>query len=253
MTSSDTAPRVPVVIGRGRVGTSLAAALERRGMPVELRAREDGLSGLDGRLVLLCVPDSEIGAVAGSLAHADSTPGAVGHTSGATGLDVLAVSGAGRLFSVHPLQTIPDGDADLEGCPAAIAGSDAEGLAFARELAETAGMVPFEVPEQDRAAYHAAASIASNFLVTLEQSAAELMDAIGVPGPRDVLAPLVRRSLENWLERGPAALTGPIARGDEATVEAHRRAIAEIRPDLAELYETLAKRTRLMAGTGGPR
>ena len=79
-------------------------------------------------------------------------------------------------------------------------------------------MVPFDVPEESRAAYHAAAAIASNFLVALETSAEELLEAAGVEDARELLAPLVLRTAANWAERGAAALTGPIARGDEATV-----------------------------------
>ena len=90
-------------------------------------------------------------------------------------------------------------------------------------------MRPFEVPEESRAAYHAAAAIASNLLVALEESAAELLARLGVEDARELLAPLVLRTAANWAERGPDALTGPIARGDEATVERHRAALAETR------------------------
>ena len=94
----------------------------------------------------------------------------IGHTSGASTL--AALEGATRAgispFSLHPLQTIPDGSADLVGAPAAVAAADEEGLALARALAVNLGMTPFEVPEDSRGAYHAAAAIASNFLVALE-------------------------------------------------------------------------------------
>ena len=146
----------------------------------------------------------------------------VGHLSGATALDALAPArerGA-EAFSLHPLQTIPDGDADLTGAPCAVSGSSAAALRLAERLAERLGMRPFEVPEERRAAYHAAASIASNLLVALEESAAELLDRIGIEDARELLAPLVLRTAANWAERGPEALTGPIARGDAATVRA---------------------------------
>ena len=90
--------------------------------------------------------------------------------------------------------------------------------------------------------------MASNFLVTLEQSAAELLGGIGVENPRQVLAPLVRRSLENWISDGPEALTGPIARGDETTVRRHREALSDRQPRLLPLYDALADATREMAG-----
>jgi len=231
----------------------MAAAARRAGADAELRGREDGLDGLGGRTVLLCVPDSEIEALADRIGATGQTPALVGHTSGATGLDRLAGSGADGLFSVHPLQTVPDGSADLSGCPAAVAGSTAEALAAARELALALGMDPFEVAEEDRATYHAAASIASNFLVTLEQTAAGLLGGIAVEEPRRVLEPLIRRSLDNWIERGPEALTGPIARGDETTVAAHRAALADRDPGLLPFYDALAGRTREIAAEGSPR
>ena len=135
----------------------------------------------------------------------------------------------------------------MRGTPAAIAGSDEAALAFARSLAEALGMRPFEVPEESRAAYHAAAAIASNLLVALEESAAELLERIGVDEARELLAPLVLRTAANWAERGPAALTGPIARGDRATVQRHRVALAETAPELVRLYDALAMRAEAIA------
>ena len=105
-------------------------------------------------------------------------------------------------------------------------------------------MRPFEVPDERRAAYHAAAAIASNFLVALEESAADLLSAAGVGNGRELLAPLVLRTAANWSEHGGAALTGPIARGDEATVARHLAALRELAPELIPLYEALAERTR---------
>ncbi len=109
-------------------------------------------------------------------------------------------------------------------------------------------MRPFEVAEESRAAYHAAAAIASNFLVALEESAGELLARAGVAEPREILAPLVLRSAANWAERGEAALTGPIARGDEETIERHRDAIETLAPELLALYDVLAERTAAIAG-----
>ncbi len=111
-------------------------------------------------------------------------------------------------------------------------------------------MRPFEIPEERRAVYHAAASIASNFLVALEESAADLLADAGAPDARELLAPLVLRTAANWSERGAAALTGPIARGDEATVTRHLEALRETAPELVPLYETLAARTRALRRGG---
>ncbi len=104
-------------------------------------------------------------------------PSLVGHVSGATTLDALAPAAerGAATFSLHPLQTFADGETPVEGMPAAIAGSTEESLSYARALAEALGMRPFAVPEEKRAAYHAAAAMASNLLVALEESAAEVL------------------------------------------------------------------------------
>ena len=235
------------LVGRGRVGRSLATAAERAGIEARLVARDDLETIPPRSAVLLCAPDDAIAAVAHEVASAE--PSLVGHVSGATTLDALAAAtehGAGT-FSLHPLQTFAHGETPVEGTPAAIAGSTQESLVYARSLAEALGMRPFEVPEEKRAAYHTAASMASNLLVALEESAAELLARIGVEDARELLAPLVLRTASNWAERGPAALTGPIARGDHAMVQRHRVALAESAPELVRLYDALAMRAEAMA------
>jgi predicted short-subunit dehydrogenase-like oxidoreductase (DUF2520 family) len=103
-----------------------------------------------------------------------------------------------------------------------------------------------EIADENRAAYHAAASIASNFLVTLEDAAEMLLRTAGAD--RDVLVPLIRATIENWASLGgPAALTGPIARGDEPTVARQREAIVERLPELVPLFDVLCERTREVA------
>ncbi len=253
---SHTEPRDEIVIvGPGRVGRSLAAAAVEAGLRVELIGREElaGRPSLSNRVVLLCVPDDAIASVAARIGQLTEAAPAlrVGHVSGATTLDALAPGGARSRFSLHPLQTFPGPATDLSGCPAAIAGDDADALDATERLARALGMDPFRIAEEDRAVYHAAAAIASNFLVTLEQTATELLGGIAVEHPRRVLAPLVGRTLANWTEQGAAALTGPIARGDERTVATHRAALAERRPDLAGLYDELAARTRAIAADAG--
>lgn len=236
------------VIGAGRVGSSIATAAQRAGAQVRLAGREDALDACRGAgAALLCVPDSAISAAARAIAPAVPPLRFVGHVSGASALEAVSPAGAPGSFSLHPLQTVPDGGADFTGSPCAIAGSDRAALALARKLAELLGMRPFEVREEDRAAYHAAASIASNFLVALEESAAALLDAIGVEDARELLSPLVLRSAANWSERGAAALTGPIARGDEATVARHLEALRARTPELVPLYEALAERAQAVA------
>jgi predicted short-subunit dehydrogenase-like oxidoreductase (DUF2520 family) len=240
------------IIGSGRVGHAIAGAAARAGLAASVAARDD-LDQACGRAeaVLLCVPDTAIAEACGSVVAAARRLRFVGHTSGATGLDALgAATGQGAAaFSIHPLQTIPDGDCDLSGVPAAVSGSDEGALTFADNLAHALGLRPFAVPEESRAAYHAAASIASNFLVALEESAVEVMDRAGIENARELLAPLVLSTAANWAERGPDALTGPIARGDEATVAGHVAALAAANPELLDAYLALAERTRALART----
>ena len=234
------------IVGSGRAGSSLALAAKNAGLDARLAGRDDALEACRGAdAALLCVPDDTITEACQRCATlGDETPTLVGHVSGASTLSVLdAANRAGSAtFSMHPLQTFPDGTTSVAGMPCAIAGSSPAAGRFAEELANALGMRPFEVAEEHRAAYHAAASIASNLLVALEESAAELLARTGVEDARELLAPLVLQTAANWAERGPEALTGPIARGDAATVESHLEAISEIAPELLAAYETLAER-----------
>jgi predicted short-subunit dehydrogenase-like oxidoreductase (DUF2520 family) len=215
------------VIGRGRVGSAVAARLGERG--VELRADV-------ADLVLLAVPDTAIAEVAASL-----EPGPwIAHTSGATPL--AALEPHRRRFSVHPLQTFTRarGAEQLDGAYAAVTGEADEAVAAGFELARLLGLEPFELDDDDRALYHAGAAVASNFLVTIQRAAAELVSAAGAPP--EALEPLMRRTIENGFE-----LTGPIARGDWETVEAHLRAIRERTPELEAFYRVLADATAKVA------
>jgi predicted short-subunit dehydrogenase-like oxidoreductase (DUF2520 family) len=246
-----TNPSLPpvAIVGAGRVGNALARAATATGLRVTLLGRESFEERLaEAEVVLLSVPDGAIEEARDAVDVAAPRLRFLGHTSGATTLTSLANTRA-QAFSIHPLQTVPDGDADLAGAPCAVAGATPEALALAEHLSRALGMRPFEVPEQARAAYHAAAAIASNFLVALEESAAELLREAGIENPRELLAPLVLRSAANWSERGREALTGPIARGDEATIELHLEALAATHPSLLQTYEALAERTRALAAT----
>jgi predicted short-subunit dehydrogenase-like oxidoreductase (DUF2520 family) len=247
----DGAHAVPIaVVGSGRVGRSLARAAIDAGLDASLAGRRDAVAVCErSEIALLCVPDDQIESACETIAVAVPPLRLVGHTSGATPLAALAAArrrGA-ETFGLHPLQTVPDGATSLAGAPCAVSGSSHDARDAAAALAEQLGMKPFALDDERRAAYHAAASMASNFLVALEESAAELLGEIGVDDARELLAPLVLRSAANWAERGGAALTGPIARGDEETVARHLEAIAEVRPELADLYRVLADRTRALA------
>jgi predicted short-subunit dehydrogenase-like oxidoreductase (DUF2520 family) len=234
-------PRHCVVVGAGRMGSALAAALRAAGLEVTgpLRRGERCPQGTD--CVLLCVPDAEIG----KAAQAVPSGLLVGHVSGATTLIPLAPHEA---FSLHPLMTVP---AAFAGAGAAISGTTDRALETARALAQALGMQPFEIADDDRAAYHAAASMASNYLVALEDAAERLLATTGAT--RELLVPLIRTTVENWARDGAQALTGPIARGDEDTVARQRAAVEERTPELLELFDALANSTRELGGTAARR
>ena len=211
------------VIGRGRVGSAVAARLAERG--VELR--EDG-----AELVLLCVPDRAIAEVADSIA-----PGPwVAHVSGATPL--AALEPHSKRLSVHPLQTftLSRGPEQLDGAWAAVTAENVEARSLGWELADTLGLRPFDLDDAARTLYHAGASIASNYIVTLYRAAARLFEDAGAPP--EGLVPLMSRTIENGFE-----LTGPISRGDWAVVDAHLAALHEEHPELEPMYRVLAEAT----------
>lgn len=216
------------VVGAGRLGNALAAALRAAGLTVEGPLRRGEQPSSEAGVVLLCVPDREIGPVAASIA-----PGPlVGHCSGATTLEPL---GSHPGFSLHPLMTIPtDGVETFHGIPCAVAG-DAVAVTLARRL----GLRPITIADTDRAAYHAAACIASNFLVVLEDAAERVGRTAGLT--REDLLPLVRATVENWARLGPDALTGPVVRGDEATIASHREALRARAPELLTVYDAMVE------------
>jgi predicted short-subunit dehydrogenase-like oxidoreductase (DUF2520 family) len=248
-TSLDRPLRVGIV-GPGRVGTALARALRDAGVEVEGPLGRAGRpAGCDA--IVLCVPDGEIEAAAEPVTAAAPF---VGHTSGATPLSALAHAGV-PAFGLHPLQSFAHQGVRFAGAGAAVSGTTPEALAFATELAERLGMRPFEIDDEGRAAYHAAASVASNFLVTLQAAAEAIAAGAGLDreAARALLAPLVRQTAENVAELGPeAALTGPIARGDDATVAAQRAAVEETAPELLDLFDELVRATRALAAQRSP-
>ena len=226
------------IIGRGRMGEALAAALGDAGVAVRGPLGR-GATGEGAAVVLLCVPDREIANAAPLI-----VPGpVVGHVSASAPLELLAPH---ERFGLHPLLSVVGRGAGFAGAACAIDGSTERAVGIARALAHRLGMTPRVVAAEQRALYHAAASAASNFLVTLEGMAERLAAQVGLE--RAALVPLVRATIDNWAARGAsAALTGPIARGDEETAARQRGAVAASAPDLLPLWDALAAGTRELA------
>jgi predicted short-subunit dehydrogenase-like oxidoreductase (DUF2520 family) len=212
------------VIGAGRVGSAVTARLEERG----IGSRDDA------DVVLLCVPDSAIADAARCQTLVMSQW--VAHTSGATPLSALDPHE--RRFGLHPLQsfTRARGPEQLDGAYAAVTAETDEAREVGFELARLLGLEPFSLAEEDRALYHAGAAIASNYLVTLHRAAAEIFEEVGAPV--QALEPLIQGVVDSDFE-----LTGPIARGDWATVDRHLEAIRRRRPRLEPVYRALAEAT----------
>ncbi len=220
------------------MGEALSAALRSAGLRVRGPLGR-GATGAGAEVVLLCVPDREIAAAAQLV-----DPGAlVGHVSASAALTLLEPH---ERFSLHPLLSVLGAGALFRGATCAIDGSTPKAMDTARALAERLGMRARVIPAAQRALYHAAASIAANYLVTVEGMAERVGAHVGLD--RAALAPLVRATLENWISRGStAALTGPIARGDEQTVARQRVAVALAAPHELELWDALERATRQLA------
>lgn len=218
-----------------------------------------------GELLLLAVPDAELASVVSGLAATRAVrPGTiVVHTSGANGIGVLApLTEQGCLpLAIHPAMTFTGSDEDIARLPDTcfgITAADDVGYAIGQSLVLEVGGEPFRVREDARTLYHAALAHASNHVVTIVADALEALrtalwgqellgqqlvdDAPGGIAER-VIGPLTRAAVENTLQRGQAALTGPVARGDADAVAAHLRALAEVDPRLAEAYRTGSLRT----------
>ena len=212
------------VVGHGRLGSAVNARLAERGVIA---------SGADPDLVILCVPDRAIHDVAQSIPVAPW----IAHMSGAVPLSAL--SPHSQRFGLHPLQTfkIGAGPAQFDGASGAVTGESDAACECGRWLAGCLNLRPFDLAEDKRVLYHAGATMASNFLVTLYRASRQLVEAAGAPA--DGLLPLMQGTIANGFE-----LTGPISRGDWATVDAHLSAIHDAAPELEELYRAMARATR---------
>ena len=257
------------VLGAGRVGAVLGSVLQSlpattvvaaSGETPATRARMAALlPGVEATkptavaracdLLLLTVPDDMLPGVVRSMADSGSLrPGqVVVHTSGKHGLDVLAPAAAVgcRVLAVHPAMTFTGTAADaerLQGCVFGVT-APSEHTALADALVAALGGRPVRVAEEHRALYHAGLAHGANHLVTLVSQAMDLLRAAGVHDPAGTLRPLLTAALENTLERGDAALTGPVARGDLRTVRDHLAQLTEHAPGALDAYAAMARAT----------
>lgn len=256
------------VVGAGRVGAVLSAALRAAGHEIvaaagESTASRDRIDALlpgvrrakptdvarSCDLLLLTVPDDMLENVVSTFVGAGAIrPGqVVCHTSGRHGLAVLATATAigARPLALHPAMTFTGTAVDLErlsGCVFGVTAPDEE-RALAASLVADLGGVPIWVPEDKRTLYHAGLAHGANHLVTLVTQAMELLAASGADDPAATLRPLLTAALDNALVSGDAALTGPIVRGDVNTVAAHLAEIGENAPATIPSYVAMAKAT----------
>jgi predicted short-subunit dehydrogenase-like oxidoreductase (DUF2520 family) len=257
------------IVGTGRVGGAIAIALAGAGYTITAawsrsragRQRAHRFLGVPileldavaaaGELVVVAVPDDAIARVAEEIAPKIGKRSWVVHTSGGTSIEALhPVRDVGaHVGSLHPLQTIPDpthGAEALKGAAVAVTAAP-EDRAYLMRVARSWGGRPFVLEDEAKALYHAAAVFASNYVVSSVWAATALFEAAGVPNAIRLLEPLVRASVDNVIGRGGArAITGPVARGDTATVRRHMRALREADPTgrrIVDAYRALARMT----------
>ena len=276
-TSPAAAARPPVpthpltvgVLGAGRVGAALGAALLRAGHRVvaasgrsarssaRIAALLPGARHVDAvevaraatDLLIISVPDDALGPIVAHLAEQDAfTPGqVVAHTSGAHGIGILhpAVARGARPLALHPAMTFTgrlDDAARLAGISYGVT-APKELRPVAQALVRDLGGTPEWIPDAHRPLYHAALTHGANHLVTLVNESLDRLREAGVAHPERALGPLLRAALENTLALGDAALTGPVSRGDAGTVARHLDALAAVAPESVPGYLALARRT----------
>ena len=264
------------VVGAGRVGAVLGAALRAAGHDVRAAAGESDASvrrmavllpGVPRRkpsdvaracdLLLLAVPDDMLRNVGTMLADSGALHEGqlVVHTSGRHGLAVLQPARAvgARIAAMHPAMTFTGTAVDLDRLPSTVFGltADAAERPVIESLVADLGGTPMWVPEEMRTLYHAGLAHGANHLVTLVTQAMELLGAAGAEDPAATLRPLLNAALDNALAHGDAALTGPIVRGDIGTVRAHLEDITANAPQTLGSYVALARATLNRAVTDG--
>ena len=270
-------PRLDVgVVGTGRAGSVIGAALKRAGHQIKACTAVTDLSKLraeallpgvailsieetvaDRDLILLSIPDDVLAEVVSGLAATNAvSPGTfVLHLSGRYGIDILRpLTEQGCLpLALHPVMTFTGTSIDinrLSACPFGVTTHQT-----LRPVAETLVMEmggdPVWVPEASRSLYHAALTFGANNLMTLVNQTSELLESAGISNPELLVAPLLSASLDNALRNGDSALTGPIARGDAQTVREHLRVLANFDPAVTQAYRSLARLTAVRALASG--
>jgi predicted short-subunit dehydrogenase-like oxidoreductase (DUF2520 family) len=264
------------VVGAGRVGAVLAAALVRAGHRVVAVAAVSAPSleraerlvpealvlpvdevAASAELLLLAVPDDALAGLVLGLASTGAVRRGtlVAHTSGAHGIDVLRplTDGGALPIALHPVMTFTGTEVDLQRLDGACFGvTTTEVLRPAAEaLVIEMGSEPVWIAEDLRATYHAGLAFGANNLVTLVTEAADLLTRAGVENPQRMLGPLLGAALDNSLRHGDRALTGPVARGDAGTVATHLRAIRSHAPEATAAYVEMSRLTAVRALAAG--
>ncbi|MFZ5595693.1 MAG: Rossmann-like and DUF2520 domain-containing protein [Bacillota bacterium] len=271
------------IIGAGKVGGALAVLLKERGYPVfgvaskryesalELAALVGGSAfttpeeaARGAGLIFITTPDREIENVSRRISERGGvSPGAiVAHTSGAHPSDCLAGvrERGGLAISIHPLQSFADLKTAMENIPGSFFAleGDREAMPVAERLVEDLEGRVFHIEAGNKVLYHAAACIASNYLVSLMRLSTGLLEGLGLSAKDSfqALLPLVQGTINNIEKVGPVqALTGPVARGDAPTIEGHLPALAEVGREEETIYRVLGKytvRVALEKGSIGP-
>ena len=262
------------LVGAGRAGTAVAAALQGAGHRVAAVASRTASSAQPAAarlgtpvvsvdelppcdVVLLGVPESALEPVAGAVARGIAPGTVVWHLAGATGVDVLGAVAAHEGFrcALHPVQAFPDVDAGLARLPGSAWGLTCdEGIEdwARRVVTEDLGGRVFDVREPDRPVWHAAAVTAAGGAIAIMSLGEQLLAAIGVASAGDVLGPLAGAAVENAARRGATeSLTGPAVRGEWETVTSHVRALEAVAPELVEPYREATRLILRVAASAG--
>ncbi len=269
------------LIGAGSAGTALMLALHEKGYPIagivsrtrtsaercarlvgcEMVSTDPGKVVPLADVVFIATPDGAIREVCEGIAKGKGfrTGQIVAHLSGAlTSEELQAARACGaKGMALHPMQTFADpqqGAKNLIGASFSLEG-DPEAVAFGREVVEALSGRVFVIPKEQKALVHAALCVASNYLVTVADMAARMLERAGIEKGEalEAMLPLIQGTVNNLARDGlPSALTGPISRGDAATITRHLKAMEELAPEVLDLYRRLGEHTvRLAREKGG--